>query len=69
VGKYTHVYLHDAYRSGDQSMGLHIMGYNSSTYLGDTRPYKGLKHWRHPGRGRVSLRDIPSSIANFSDFK
>ena len=48
-GHFTHIFLHDAGRRGEQIIGQGIMGTNAETYLGDVRPSKGMYHWRVGG--------------------
>ena len=50
---YTHIFLHDAKRVASCTIANAIMGHDPQTYLGNTLPRKGLKHWRIPGRNRI----------------
>lgn len=50
---YTHIFLHDAKRVASCTIANAIMGHDPQTYLGNTLPRKGLKHWRIPGRNRT----------------
>ena len=49
---YTHIYLHDASRDSEILAANMMLGHDGATYIGNTLPRKGLKHWRVPGKTR-----------------